>query len=111
MAEPRSSQFSEGVADFRYNAKAVSESSPFAPTTDETWDFIVIGSGFGGSVSALRLVEKGYRVLLCEKGRAYTAQDFPTTNWQLSKWLWLPLLRWRGFFQICKLHSGELTWC
>jgi cholesterol oxidase len=66
----------------------------------ETWDFIVIGSGFGGSVSALRLVEKGYRVLVLEKGRRLGPDDFPRTNWNLKRWLWLPQLGWRGLFKM-----------
>jgi cholesterol oxidase len=56
------------------------------------YDFIVIGSGFGGSVSALRLAEKGYRVAVLEKGRRYHTQDFPSTNWNLRKFLWKPRL-------------------
>ena len=44
------------------------------------YDYIIIGSGFGGSVSALRLAEKGYRVLVIEKGRRYNPEDFPRTN-------------------------------
>nr|WP_217910082.1 GMC family oxidoreductase [Pseudenhygromyxa sp. WMMC2535] len=59
---------------------------------------MVIGSGFGGSVSALRLVEKGYDVLMLEKGRELKAQDFPKTNWNLRKWLWMPRLGFRGLF-------------
>ena len=50
-------------------------------------DYIVIGSGFGGSVSGLRLVEKGYDVLTLEKGRELKAKDFPKTNWNLKRWL------------------------
>lgn len=64
------------------------------------YDYIVIGSGFGGSVSALRLAEKGYRVLVLEKGKWWTAQDFPDSNWNLRKWLWIPRLRFFGFFRI-----------
>ncbi len=60
-------------------------------------DFIVVGSGFGGSVSAMRLAEKGYSVLVVEKGKRWGAQDFPKTNWNLRKYLWLPLLRCFGF--------------
>ncbi len=54
------------------------------------FDFIVIGSGFGGSVSALRLAQKGYRVAVLEKGRRYKPSDFPRTNWNLRKSVWMP---------------------
>ena len=64
------------------------------------YDYIIIGSGFGGSVSALRLVEKGYKVLILEKGKEWKAQDFPKTNWNLKRWMWLPLLRFWGFFKL-----------
>lgn len=56
------------------------------------FDYIVIGSGFGGSVSALRLAEKGYRVAVLEKGRRWQTKDFPKTNWNLKKYLWFPQL-------------------
>lgn len=61
------------------------------------YDFIVIGSGFGGSVAALRLAEKGYSVLVIEKGKKYPSQSFPRTNWNLRKYLWIPKLRCFGF--------------
>jgi cholesterol oxidase len=64
------------------------------------YDFVVIGSGFGGSVSALRLVEKGYRVLLLEKGSRKFPEDFAKTNWDLRRWIWLPALGWRGIFKM-----------
>jgi len=64
------------------------------------YDYIIIGSGFGGSVSALRLSEKGYKVLVIEKGKWLTAKDFPTTNWNLKKWLWLPALKFFGLFKL-----------
>src|SRR5512143_2900405 len=64
------------------------------------YDYIVIGSGFGGSVSALRLTEKGYRVLVLEQGRRLTERDYPKGNWNLRKWLWVPALRFFGFFRI-----------
>ncbi len=64
------------------------------------YDYIIIGSGFGGSVSALRLAEKGYKVLILEKGKALKATDFPETNWNLKCWMWLPLLRFYGFFKL-----------
>lgn len=64
------------------------------------YDFIIIGSGFGGSVAALRLTEKGYSVLVIEKGKRYSHEDFPRTNWNLRKYLWLPALRLFGFQKI-----------
>ena len=64
------------------------------------FDYIIIGSGFGGSVSALRLSEKGYKVLVIEKGKNFSADDFPNSNWNLKKWLWLPFLRFFGIFKI-----------
>jgi len=64
------------------------------------FDYVVIGSGFGGSVSALRLSEKGYRVLVLEQGRRLAEKDFPERNWNIKKWLWLPTLRFFGFFRI-----------
>ncbi|MBJ02829.1 MAG: GMC oxidoreductase [Planctomycetes bacterium] len=72
--------------------------------TDEHWDWIVIGSGFGGSVSALRLVEKGYRVLVLEQGRRFGAEDFAHTNWNLKRWLWEPRLGCRGIFRMTFLR-------
>jgi cholesterol oxidase len=64
------------------------------------YDYIIIGSGFGGSVAALRLAEKGYKVLVLEKGKWLTANDFPATNWNLKKWLWLPALNFFGLFKL-----------
>jgi cholesterol oxidase len=64
------------------------------------YDYVIIGSGFGGSVSALRLAEKGYSVLVLEKGKRLTAQDFPRSNWDLRRWLWLPQLKFHGLFQM-----------
>ncbi len=64
------------------------------------YDFVIMGSGFGGSVSALRLARKGYTVLVVEQGRRFTPADFPSRNWYLWKWLWVPWLRFYGFFKI-----------
>jgi cholesterol oxidase len=74
------------------------------------FDYIIIGSGFGGSVSALRLSEKGYKVLVLEKGRWYKNEDFPKSNWNLRKWLWIPFLKCFGFFKITFFkHVATLT--
>ena len=61
------------------------------------YDYIVIGSGFGGSVAALRLAEKGYSVLVIEQGKRYAPSDFPKSNRNLKKYLWVPALRFFGF--------------
>jgi cholesterol oxidase len=72
-----------------------------ASTEDtETFDYVVIGSGFGGSVSAMRLTEKGFRVLVLERGKRYRDEDFATTNWQVWKYLWLPPARCFGILQL-----------
>lgn len=68
------------------------------------FDVVVVGSGFGGSVSALRLCEKGYRVLLVEKGRRFAQNDFAKTNWDLRRWLWMPQLGLRGIFKMTFLE-------
>lgn len=64
------------------------------------YDFVVIGSGFGGSVSALRIAEKGYRVAVLEQGRRWTSANLPTSTWNLARWLWHPALGLRGFFSL-----------
>lgn len=67
-------------------------------------DWIIVGSGFGGSVSALRLAQKGHRVLVLEKGRRFAKNDFPRTNWDLRRWMWAPRLGCRGFFRMTFLR-------
>jgi cholesterol oxidase len=69
------------------------------------YDYIIIGSGFGGSVSAMRLAEKGYSVLVLEKGKRFEDKDFAKSNWQFWKYLWLPALRAHGILQISILKG------
>ena len=64
------------------------------------FDVVVIGSGFGGSVAALRLTEKGYKVAVLEAGRRFSDKDFPKTSWRLSRFLYLPRLGLRGIQRI-----------
>lgn len=71
----------------------------------QTYDFVVIGSGFGGSVSAMRLTEKGYSVLVLEKGKRFEDKDFAQSNWQYWKYLWLPAVRAHGILQISLLKG------
>lgn len=65
------------------------------------YDVLIIGSGFGGSVSALRLTEKGYRVGVLEAGRRFTDDEFAATSWNLRKFLWAPRL---GLYGIQRIH-------
>ena len=67
------------------------------------YDYIVIGSGFGGSVSALRLSEKGYAVAVLEKGKRWQKEDFPKTNWNIKKNLWLPMIGCFGYQMLTQL--------
>jgi len=64
------------------------------------FDVVIIGSGFGGSVAALRLTEKGYKVAVLEAGRRFSDKDFPKTSWRLNRFLYLPRLGLRGIQRI-----------
>lgn len=63
-------------------------------------DYAIIGSGFGGSVAALRLAEKGYRVAVLEQGKRWTPETLPRSTWALRRWLWMPRLGLKGFFSM-----------
>jgi cholesterol oxidase len=89
------------------------------PGTD--YDVMVVGSGFGGSVTALRLIEKGYRVGVLEAGKRWDASSLPATNWNLRKFLWFPKLGMRGIQRLSLLNhalalsgagvgGGSLVW-
>jgi cholesterol oxidase len=69
-------------------------------------DVLIIGSGFGGSVSALRLSEKGYQVVVVEAGERFGPADYPTTNWNLRKFLFMPRLGLRGIQRMTLLSDA-----
>jgi cholesterol oxidase len=67
--------------------------------SDTDVDWLVIGSGFGGSVAALRLAQKGYRVAVMERGRRYRDEDLPSSAWQARRFIWAPQLGLRGIMR------------
>jgi cholesterol oxidase len=85
------------------------------------FEYVIVGSGFGGSVSALRLTEKGYRVAVMEMGRRWTAENLPKTSWEMHRWFWRPGIALRGFFNMrffrhvtilhgCAVGGGSITY-
>ncbi|RHX88563.1 GMC family oxidoreductase [Leptospira stimsonii] len=82
-----------------------SESSSLKKEIHYDFDYIVVGSGFGGSVSALRLSQKGYKVAVIESGKRWNSADFPKTNWNLRKFLWFPKLFCFGIQRINFLND------
>ncbi|MBR31231.1 MAG: cholesterol oxidase [Spirochaetaceae bacterium] len=69
------------------------------------YDYIVIGSGFGGSVSAMRLAQKGYKVAVLEAGKRFHQNDYAKTNWRVNKFLWMPKLFCYGIQRITMLRD------
>jgi len=85
------------------------------------FDFIVVGSGFGGSVAAHRLTQKGYAVAVMEMGRRWNKHTLPRTSWSIHRWFWRPSLGLRGFFNMrlfrhatifhgCAVGGGSITY-
>ncbi len=107
--------FHTGQPDNHRPDNAGSQKRPF------DFDFVVIGSGFGGSVSAHRLVEKGYTVAVMEMGRRWSPNNLPRTSWSIHRWFWRPRLGLRGFFNMrlfrhatifhgCAVGGGSITY-
>lgn len=69
-------------------------------TVDYDFDYIIVGSGFGGSVSAMRLAQKGYKVAILESGKRWHGNQFPRTNWNIFKFLWFPKIFCYGFQRV-----------
>jgi cholesterol oxidase len=67
---------------------------------DHAYDWLVVGSGFGGSVAALRLREKGHRVAVLESGRRFADDELPRSTWDLRRYFWAPRLGLRGIFRL-----------
>ena len=76
-----------------------------APAVPYDYDVLVIGSGFGGSVAALRLTEKGYRVGVLEAGRRFEDADYPRTSWDARRFFWAPKLGCLGIQRIHLLRN------
>src|SRR6185312_3359695 len=70
------------------------------------YDVVVIGSGFGGSVSALRLVEKGYSVAVLEAGRRFNDDEFAKTSWHIRNYLFAPAAGCYGIFRVTALRQA-----
>src|SRR2546421_8394283 len=73
---------------------------------DRDFDIVVVGSGFGGSVAALRATEKGYRVAVLEAGRRFEPEDFARTSWDVRRFLWVPRLGCRGIQRLTLLRHA-----
>jgi cholesterol oxidase len=78
----------------------VQDASPHPTDRGFDYDWLVVGSGFGGSVSALRLAEKGYSVGVLECGKRFSDKDFPRSTWDLRRYFWAPRLGLRGIFRL-----------
>ena len=78
---------------------------PNAHEHKRSFDVVVVGSGFGGSVAALRASEKGYSVCVLEAGRRFRAEDFPRTSWDLRRYLYAPRLGLHGIQRLTLLHD------
>ncbi|MEQ4302855.1 GMC family oxidoreductase [Plantactinospora sp. B6F1] len=96
----------DAVADVNAVADAADADADVNADAVADVDVVVIGSGFGGSVAALRLVEKGYSVAVLEAGRRFADHELPETSWRVRSFLWAPALRCYGIQRITLLRSA-----
>ena len=83
---------------------------PNSPVQQQHYDYVIVGSGFGGSVSAYRLSQKGYKVLVIEKGKWYPANSFARSNWDFRRWIWMPRAGLQGIMKLTVLkHLNVLS--
>jgi cholesterol oxidase len=73
------------------------------------YDWIVVGSGFGGSVSALRLAEKGYDVAVLECGKRFSDDDFPKSTWDSRRYFWAPRVGMKGIFRLSVFRDAAVV--
>ncbi|MEY9939844.1 GMC family oxidoreductase N-terminal domain-containing protein [Streptacidiphilus sp. MAP5-3] len=85
------------------SSEVQADGAPEQPVAEQGYDYdvVIVGSGFGGSVSALRLTEKGYKVAVLEAGRRFTAETLPKTSWDTKNYIWAPAL---GLYGIQRFH-------
>jgi cholesterol oxidase len=88
-----------------YPGKRIKSHMTSRTNADVLYDYLIIGSGFGGAVCAMRLTEKGYKVLVLEKGKRFREQDFAKSNWQFWKYVWMPFARSFGILEISLLKG------
>lgn len=93
-----STKASRVVISLRHTTVSTQFGSMSSPASE--YDYIIIGSGFGGSVSAMRLTQKGYRVAVIESGKRFAAEDFAKTNWNLRRFFWMPRIFCYGIMRI-----------
>ena len=78
----------------------MSDRRPNGAAATYHYDWLIVGSGFGGSVSAMRLTQKGYSVGMLECGRRFEDEDFVKTTWNLWRYYWVPKLRMKGILRL-----------
>lgn len=74
-------------------------------STTEVFDFVIIGSGFGGSVSAMRLAQKGYKVAVLEAGKRWADDQYAKSNWDFKRYLWMPWIKCFGIQKFSLLNG------